>query len=408
MGKFSEHKNRFVFIVFSAVIGAIIGGIIWTFMRVMSLLIEVIWDYIPSAVHIPGYTIIICLIGGAVIGLVQKYNGPCPDDLHQVMKIYKRDGRYPYNNVLPMLVFAILPLIFGGAIGPEAGLTGVVVGLCCWAGDNFKYAGKHLPELSEIGISATLGVLFRSPLFGFVEPIENGDDEFALPKASKLTAIFCAMLAGLGIFALLGSFFGSGVGLPRFESVTIGEGELIFAIPILIIGIALGYAYKIFEKLSLKAAELLGKRYFIAAMIAAVILGILGTVFPLAMFSGEEEIAKLGETYLSYTPYMLLLISLVKVLLINVCISFGWRGGSFFPSIFAGVCLGYGCAMLFGIDTAFAVSISTAAVMTTMMRKPLAVSALLLLCFPVSNIVYVLAAAFIASAVPVPGFLSEE
>ena len=408
MSGFSEYKNRLVFIIFSAVIGAVIGGIVWTFMRVNHLLIELIWEYIPSCVHIPAYTIIMCLIGGVIIGLVQKRYGPCPEDLHQVMKRYKQDGRYPYNNVLSMLIAALLPLVFGGAIGPEAGLTGVIVGLCCWAGDNFKFAGRTLTELSDIGVSATLGVLFRSPLFGFVEPLESSEDDFVLPKASKMTAIFCAILSAIGIFAVLGTLFGSGSGLPRFDSVTIGNGELAYAIPILIIGIVIGYIYKIFERLTAKVSNLLGERYFIAAIISALILGVLGTVFPLAMFSGEAEIAKLGDTYLQYTPYMLLAITIAKVLLINTCIGLGWRGGSFFPSIFAGVCLGYACAMLFGIDIAFAVSISTAAVMTTIMRKPLAVTMLLLLCFPAGSIVYILAAAFISSIVPMPKALSEN
>lgn len=408
MSELSEYKNRLIFIMFSTVVGAVIGGIIWAFMNVMHLLIELIWDYIPSNIYVPGYTIIICLIGGVIIGLIQKHYGPCPDDLHQVMKRYKQDGRYPYNNVFPMLITALMPLVFGGAIGPEAGLTGVIVGLCCWAGDNFKYAGKTLTELSDIGVSATLAVLFRSPLFGFIEPLEGSEDDFVLPKTSKLTAIFCAILSGVGIFALLGSLFASGVGLPRFEEVTIGNNELVYALPILIIGIALGYVYKIFERLSVKASELLGKRYFLSAIIAALILGVMGTIFPLAMFSGEEEIAKLGNTYLEYTPVMLFAITLAKVFLINICINLGWRGGSFFPLIFAGVCLGYACAMLFGIDIAFAVSISTAAAMTTIMRKPLAVSVLLLLCFPASSIIYVLAAAFISSVVPMPKALSKN
>lgn len=408
MSGFSEYKNRLVFIIFSAVIGAVIGGIIWAFMRVMHLLITLIWDYIPSSAHIPGYTIIICLIGGVIIGLIQKHYGPCPDDLHQVMKRYKRDGRYPYNNVFPMLIAALMPLVFGGAVGPEAGLTGVIVGLCCWAGDNFKYAGKTLTELSDIGVSATLAVLFRSPLFGFIEPLEGSKDDFVLPKTSKMTAIFCAILSGIGIFALLGSLFGSGAGIPRFEAITIGNNELICALPILIIGIALGYVYKIFERLSVKMSDLLGKRYFLSAIIASLILGVMGTIFPLAMFSGEEEIAKLSNTYLEYMPVMLLAITLVKVFLINVCINLGWRGGSFFPSIFAGVCLGYACATLLSIDIAFAVSISTAAFMTTIMRKPLAVSVLLLLCFPASSIIYVLAAAFISSVVPMPKAFSEN
>ena len=168
MKKVLEIKNRLVFLIFCVAIGAVIGGIIWAFMRVMHLLIELIWEYIPSAVNIPYYTIIVCLIGGVAVGLVQKLHGPCPDELAEVMKEYKESGKYHYNNIPFMLFAAVLPLIFGGAIGPEAGLTGVIVGLCCWARDNFKFAGKYLSELPDIGVSATLGVLFHSPLFGFI------------------------------------------------------------------------------------------------------------------------------------------------------------------------------------------------------------------------------------------------
>ena len=68
--------------------------------------------------------------------------------------------------MLIMLGAAILPLLFGASIGPEAGLTGIIVGLCYWVGDNTIFAGKNAKEYSEIGIAATLSVLFYAPLFG--------------------------------------------------------------------------------------------------------------------------------------------------------------------------------------------------------------------------------------------------
>ncbi|MCH5266471.1 MAG: chloride channel protein [Lachnospiraceae bacterium] len=408
MKKAVKSKNRFVFIIFCMVIGAIIGGIIWAFMRVMHLLIELLWHYIPSVVNIPFYTIILCLAGGVVIGLIQKYHGPCPDELTEVMKEYKQNGRYHYNNIPFMLFAAILPLIFGGAIGPEAGLTGVIVGLCCWAGDNFKSAGKYLAELPDIGISATLGVLFHSPLFGFIEPLEEEDEDFVLPKPVKMTAIFCTLIAALGAFVVLSNLLGSAGEMPRFDTVKIGNGELLFAVPILIIAIIYGFIYLLFEKMTRRVSEALGKKYFISAMIAALILGVVGTVFPLAMFSGEQEIITLGETYAEYAPYVLLAIAFIKLFLINTCINLGWRGGSFFPSIFAGVCLGYACAMLFHTDITFSVAVASAAVMTTIMKKPLAVTALLLICFPVQSMLYIFASAFLASVVANKKAVSEE
>lgn len=399
MDKTVDNKNRFVFMVFCMAIGAVIGGIIWAFLKVVHVLIDIIWHEIPSAVALPYYTIIVCLVGGVIIGLVQKFHGPCPDELAEVMKEYKEKGRYHYNNVPFMLLAAVLPLIFGAAIGPEAGLTGVIVGLCCWAADNFKFAGKYLSEVPDIGVSATLGVLFHSPLFGFIEPLEGEEDDFALPKPVKTKAIFCAIIAGFAAFIILGKIFGSAGEMPRFDKVVIGNVELLYGIPILIIAIVFGLIYQVFDKLTRKVSEALGKKYFISAMIAAVLLGVFGTIYPLAMFSGEEEIFTLADTYQEYAPYVLLIVALVKVFLINVCINLGWRGGSFFPSIFAGVCLGYACAMLFGIDITFSVAIASAAIMTTIMKKPLAVTALLLIVFPVQSMVYVFASAFLASVV---------
>ena len=54
----------------------------------------------------------------------------------------------------------------------------------------------------------------------------------------------------------------------------------------------------------------------------------------------------LMETYTSYLPLALIAIAFFKLLLTNLCIQFGLKGGHFFPVIFAGVCMGYGMAML--------------------------------------------------------------
>ena len=35
-----------------------------------------------------------------------------------------------------MLLCALLPLLLGASVGPEAGLTGIIAALCYWVGDN--------------------------------------------------------------------------------------------------------------------------------------------------------------------------------------------------------------------------------------------------------------------------------
>ena len=118
-------KNRFLFMLYAIIIGALTGLIVWSFLKIMNISIKFIWETIPNMIEIPFYTIIVCTIGGIIIGVWKKFNGDYPEDLEEVMSKVKKDGGYPYNNIGKLSISAILPLIFGGSIGPEAGLTGV-------------------------------------------------------------------------------------------------------------------------------------------------------------------------------------------------------------------------------------------------------------------------------------------
>ena len=93
--------------------------------------------------------------------------------------------------------------------------------------------------------------------------------------------------------------------------------------------------------------------------------------------------------------------ALVWILLTNLCIQFGLKGGHFFPVIFAGVCMGYGVAMLTcgpdGGHVVFGAAIVTASLLGGIMRKPLAVTMLLFLCFPVKMVIWIFIAAAVGS-----------
>lgn len=70
------------------------------------------------------YDVAVCSAGGILIGSWQKHHGVFPETLEAVTEKVKTEGEYPYDKLPILLVAALLPLIFGGAIGPEAGITG--------------------------------------------------------------------------------------------------------------------------------------------------------------------------------------------------------------------------------------------------------------------------------------------
>ena len=124
--------------------------------------------------------------------------------------------------MLVLLLSALFPLLLGSSIGPEAGLTGVIVGLCYWIGDNLSFARQNAKEYSQVGVAVTLGVLFRSPLFGVFAVEEENKDKviITLPATLKVFLYGLAAAAGTGCYMLLSDIFGAGLGaLPSFPEM---------------------------------------------------------------------------------------------------------------------------------------------------------------------------------------------
>ncbi len=187
-------KNHLLFLLYTVILGMIVGAIVWGFLRVMNLGIDFLWSFLPSQISFPLYTLCVCALGGLLIGLWKRKFGDYPEELGTVLGTVKKTGGYPYRNVFSTLGSALFPLLIGASVGPEAGLTGVIAGLCTWVGDKLKRFKREVEDLTAIGLSATLGTVFRSPMFGFVEPIES-DKDTVLPKTSKIVLYFTAILS---------------------------------------------------------------------------------------------------------------------------------------------------------------------------------------------------------------------
>ena len=295
MGNLSKPKNRALFLVSVAVTGAFAGAAVWLFFFAMEHGIDYLWTEIPHMLGVASpelasgpfgflpYPFFVCLLGGLLIGLYEKLTGTKTDDLNQVMAKVKRDGRYPYDNLGKLSLAALLPLLFGGSIGSEAGLTGVIAGLCSWVGDRMRRFGAEFRQLTLLGTQAALTALFTAPVFGFVAPLAgsadgqgaNEDEDSAsdeitikLPKAQKTVVYGIAIAGGLGTYLLLGQLMGGGMGMPRFEAAQVGNLELVWLIPLALIGTVCGWLYFVSEHASEALAHTIGERPVVKAMLA--------------------------------------------------------------------------------------------------------------------------------------------
>ena len=403
--------NRAVFLLSVVLTGAIAGVFVWLVLLAMNVGLALVWDGLASWFG-RYYPILMCMVGGVVIGLFARRYGQYPEDLPTVMAKVKRDGRYGYDKLGRMSVAALLPLVFGGSVGPEAGLTGVIAGLCSWVGDRMKRFGADFRELSEAGVTATLSALFTAPLYGFAAGISgrpSGDGEApTMSRWTRAVVYVCAIAGALGAMLALNHFIGGGMSLPHYDWDAVGRTEVLWLIPLILVGAVAGWLYCISDSLMSKASDRVGDRPVLKPVLAGAVLGVFGVVMPMTMFSGESQVEELDVLWTSMGAAALLVLGFAKVFVTSMCVNMGWRGGHFFPIIFAGISIGYGMAMLTGADQVFCLCVVTAALVGGVMRKPVMAVLLLFLCFPLLAAIPMLLAAFVGSRLPLPKWASES
>ena len=296
MDNLAKPKNRALFLVSVAVTGAFAGAAVWLFFFAMEHGIDYLWTEIP---HMLG------------VASPELASGPF--------------GFMPYPFFVCLLGGLLIGLLFGGSIGPEAGLTGVIAGLCSWVGDRMRRFGAEFRELTLLGTQAALTALFTAPIFGFVASLagsadgrgageDSASDEITikLPKAQKTVVYGIAIAGGLGTYLLLGQLMGGGMGMPRFEAAEVGNLELVWLIPLALVGTVCGWLYFVSEHASEALSHAIGERPVVKAMLAGLALAICGTVLPYTMFAGETQADVLMETYLTIPAGVLIATGLLK------------------------------------------------------------------------------------------------
>lgn len=393
--------------VFCAVIGAIVSIIFWLFLFAIKWGIELIWNVLPGEfTRLSVYPLIVCTAGGLIIGLIRRAAGDYPEDMMTVFGKLKADKTYPYRKLPMLFICALLPLIFGSSVGPEAGMVGLIVALCCWAGDSMKFAKSESEYYSRMGAEVTLSVMFRSPLFGLLDVEEDVSETDKTSGGQELTGLLKIVLycvaagAAFGMFWLMNTLFGKvSEGFPTFDLVSAQRADYMLFVIYLICGIILGLFFERSERIFHMAGQKLPP--VIKEMTAGLILGAVACVLPVIRFSGEEQMGILIEDYAKYAPLAMIGIAFLKIIMTNLCISFGLKGGHFFPLIFSAVCLGFGVSlMIFPQDVShatYAAAIVSAGTLGVTLKKPLAVSMLLLLCFPAGYLLWIVPSAAICA-----------
>ncbi|WP_195238196.1 chloride channel protein [Romboutsia sp. 1001285H_161024_C4] len=383
---------------YSILIGACVGAITWLFLTLIFSGINLIWYDFIFKINNNYLVLFVCILGGIMVGLCQKYFGKYPKTMPIVLKEFKETKRVEYKSLHKSIISALIILWFGASLGPEAALSGIVGGLVTLSGDLLKYGFKRKEienDLNEIliesSIESTIGIIFAAPLYGFYSLISNKDKI----KKAKTIVYVLTISSGFYVFDLLSKLDNRASFITRFSKANIGKRELLFFIPLLIVGLLLTLYYKKMGSVLNKILKPLDDYKVIKAVLGGGLLAILGITIPYIFFSGEHELKDIILNWKSLGLAWLLIICFFKLLATELCISTGWIGGHLFPIMFSGITMGFAISIIFGVDPVFSACVVATTFLSAIMENYIVAIFLLVLFFPINLAIFIIISAIL-------------
>jgi H+/Cl- antiporter ClcA len=385
------------------ILGASTAGFFW----LITQMIDAIWVDLPDALDVTTrwYALVVCSIGGLLIGLGQKYLGSHPALLDELMS--KDEGTGDFNlRILPQALYMLLiSLAFGGAVGPELSLVfvGGTVGLA--VAGRLRNA-EMVAAARDVSIAAIFGAIAASPIGGAAVAVEDRNAT-QLPRGERV-----ALGAIAALLAILAFHWVPTPGLavvaewPAYESPRNGTDAL-WAVPLGLVGLALGLAN---EQIHGRVERVwkASKARVMPAVIGGVALGLLGTWTTLLLFSGQEGIDTIVNTLPTRSSGELAALAIGKLTIVAVLLGVGWKGGHFYPMLFAASAMGLSLSTAIDpLEPLVAVTAVCAGVLVAILRRVIAAALLVILVVPASML-GISAVAAVAATLVVRRLLTDD
>ncbi len=368
----------------AVVLGGVGALVTVGFIKLLEWLTDLLWTDLADALGATTadweFVLPVCIVGGVLVGMCTRVLGDWPKSLETALADFRRDRAFDYRHLPNSLVASLVALTFGAALGPEAALVAIVGGLASWIGRVIRLGGRAAESLDYVGVMAALGTLFGTA-GAAVLPLEAGDEP--TPPGHRLVVLLPGVAAA-GAGALVFSALSSGEGYFEytFRAYEFAFSDLLWAVAAAAGGAGVSVAFLSFSRAVAIPAAPLATRPVVLGALGGLALGLLASASALVLFSGHEGIQELIDDTDASTAF-LVGIAAAKVAAIALLLAAGWKGGRFFPIMFAGAATGLAIA---GAVPDGAAMVGLAGAMTAavaaLIRRPLAAGLLMLFLFP--------------------------
>lgn len=359
-------------LVYSGVLGVFGGGVTILFLVLFQAVQKLLWTTLPQQLGINTshdiFPVAVCGIGGLILGLAIFFLGSYPGTIEEAVASYQKTKQFDYQHIWQALIISVISLGFGAALGPEAALTTIVGG-----------------SVTLIGIK-----LHRAEVIKYGAEIEK--------KLSRIKRLLLGLVAVSAGYIVTKPFGGNGYFNLDLANYSFHILDLGWVFIVIIAGALVGLIYDLIDnQLEQSLSSLRKKKIVLLTTLGGLSLGLLAVIQPLVLFSGHEGIRTMSSTFSTHSSGYFLAAALLKVAAACLCLATGWKGGRFFPLMFAGAAIGLCLAQIMPIPQTLALATGMSATLAYVLKKPILAAVLLFLFFPVSVFIPIILAAFLAS-----------
>ena len=355
-------------------LGLISAVITFAFIALVHQATTLVWEQAAWALGVDQrlFTVLVCAIGGLLVGLLVKHFGDHSGIFAEVMNEFGRTGRFDYRNAPGIVITAFVSLISGASLGPEAPLADACGGIGTLMSDRLKLDEQETRTMGYSGVSAMLAAFITSPFGGALLGLElaQGGSSGRIMYFWVLFPSLLASAVATVVFVLLsGSFFETLYQFPKYAPRLV---DLVYAAPLGLIGGLVGALFMLSLRRLQRLFQPMKAHVVLRGLLGGLGMGLIGALLPLTLFSGEAETADLITHAAEIGVLMLIVLGLAKLFATSLLLATGWKGGYIFPIMFASVALGLAVNLLFpGIPVAVTVAATMAGALVAALKAPL-------------------------------------
>jgi CIC family chloride channel protein len=302
-------------------------------------------DRLSAQAHVAPIRLIWLPIGGVILGLIgaglRRWRPRRLVDVVEANALY--GGQLSKRDSLIVCIQTVISNGFGGSVGLEAAYAQAAGAFASDLGERLNLRRQDLRTLVGAGAGAAIGAAFGAPLTGAFYAFEivigtYAPSMIAPVAAASLTSVMVASMLGSAPYSIHIAVFSSPQPLDYFlysllGAVCAGVGILIMQ----------------FVALSDAAMRKVDPPLWIRPIVGGVILAGLAALSPQTLSSGHGALH--ADLAAGLSLGVLTLLFLLKTSASVTALSFGFRGGLFFASLFLGSLVGQIYAGLVAVVT---------------------------------------------------------